>query len=143
LWLLLEEPMLYLPLDAQSRCDHFLCRNYFHRSLFRNSLVPRNNARYPKRRWRTWPPSINVCPDMLSYLKVGDANYCVDTIGNCFRRHRKVCGSNASPTERPDYFFNLNTDEIWRCSCKSSLWRLPGQGRYMEGAGWGYRLGRS
>ncbi len=58
-----------------------------------------------------WPPSVNVCPDMLSILKVGDVSYCVDTIGIAPAGGIAKYAEGASVEERPDYFFNLNTDK--------------------------------
>ncbi len=68
---------------------------------------------------KTWPPSINVCPDMLSYLKVGDVHYCVDTIGIAPAGGLAKYAEGASVSERPDYFFNLHTDKSGEARVKA------------------------
>jgi hypothetical protein len=58
-----------------------------------------------------WPPAINSCPDFLSLYKVDGVSYCVDTIGAAPAGGIAKWSEGASFAERPDYFFQLFTEQ--------------------------------
>lgn len=68
---------------------------------------------------KSWPPSVNVCPDFLSLIKVGDVSYCVDTIGIAPAGGLAKYSEGASFDERPDYFFQLFADQSGEQRLKS------------------------
>jgi hypothetical protein len=59
----------------------------------------------------SWPPSINLCPDFLSLIKIDGVNYCVDTIGIAADGGILKYMKDSSVEEKPQMFFNLFADK--------------------------------
>lgn len=78
-----------------------------------------NKERTEQPEIKSWPPSINMCPDFLSLIKVGEVSYCVDTIGIAASGGLAKYSEGAVFEERPDYFFQLFTTETGEQRVKS------------------------
>lgn len=79
-----------------------------------------------------WPPSINVCPDYLTFIKLSGKPYCIDPIG-VSRRNGTNQGMNkyTEGSTDPQSLFNLYADKsgeartsalVDECKAKGVVW---------------------
>lgn len=80
----------------------------------------------------SWPPNINVCPDYLTFIRVANKPYCIDTLG-ISRRNGTNVGMNKYSDGATDAqsLFDLHADKsgeartaalVEECKTKGVLW---------------------
>ena len=77
---------------------------------------------YDKPKWasKDWPPTINTCPDFLTYLNLDGKDVCIDTLGVSTNPggaggkaglKRWTYGTTPPPGVGPEFYFDLSTNK--------------------------------